>query len=143
MLITLLCIIIFLTGVGLALIYKYKVHDIFNPLDTIATIIIAFGGFALLTCLVIILSAHIGVNADIYDDTTSKTAIVKQLQTINSEYEKKSQSKVIQNAYEWNSNVYSYKYWSDNPWTNWFHSKERADSLEYIDVEKEMGGDVE
>lgn len=50
--------------------------------------------------------------------------------------EKVSKVTVIKDVQEWNSDVYSQKYWSESPWTNWFYSEEIVDSLEYIEMEE-------
>lgn len=84
---------------------------------------------------VIAITHHIAVDKDINETEMQYESLTKQLQTINSEYEDVSKEEVIQKVYDWNTNVYKWKYWTDSPWTNWLYSKKYADSLRYIELE--------
>ena len=81
-------------------------------------------------------AANIGVNRDIYNKQLEYESIVKQVECLNTNYEDVSKTTVIQNVYEWNRYVYNAKYWSENPWTNWFSNKRYVDSLKYIEMEE-------
>lgn len=80
---------------------------------------------------------HITVDKQIYVQHMKYESITRQLQIIDSEYEDVSKAEIIQKVYDWNADVYKYKYWAKNPWTNWLYSKKYSDSLEYIEIEKE------
>ena len=103
------------------------------------------GGIGIILCITgisatlisgtIIGCANISVDNDIYTAKLEYDAIVKQAESINSDYEDVSKAEVIQRVYEWNKKVYNAKYWSNNPLTNWFWNKKYVDSLAYIELE--------
>ena len=43
---------------------------------------------------------------------------------------------MINDITEWNKKVYNTKYWTEDPFTNWFNPKEIADNLEYISLDE-------
>ena len=88
----------------------------------------------LAVCLTVIFTSNIGVNEKIYEAQLDRESIVQQLECVKSEYEDVSEIEVIDKVYQWNKEVHSAKYWSQNPWTNWFWSKEYVYSLKYIDM---------
>lgn len=79
---------------------------------------------------------HTAVNKSIYEAEMQYESLTKQLQTIDSEYEDVSKAEVIQKVYDWNTEVYKSKYWTDSPWTNWLCSKKYSDSLKYVEMEE-------
>lgn len=81
----------------------------------------------------LILCAHIGVNATIEKNRIEYESLCKRNEIITSNYEDVSKSDIIKDVAEWNKMVYSTKYWTYNPWTNWFFSKRVADNLEMIE----------
>lgn len=87
-----------------------------------------------LGCVVMIICSHSGVDAKIHADRMAYEAIIKQVESIDSEYEDKSKVEVYQKVYDWNADVYSARYWAKSPWTNWFYSKKCVDSLKEIDL---------
>lgn len=86
--------------------------------------------------IILVIKCHIGVQYSIDQAKLRYDSLVKQVEIINSDYEDVSKTQVIQKVMEWNQDVYSTKYWSDNPMTSWFWSQEYADSLEYIELEE-------
>lgn len=94
----------------------------------------AIGAIVFLGCVAIIIYSHSGVDAGIYADRMEYETIIKQVESIDSEYEDKSKMEVYQKVYDWNADVYSARYWAKSPWTNWFYSKKRVDSLKEIDL---------
>lgn len=84
----------------------------------------------------IAISNHTAVDKSIYEAEMQYESITKQLQMIDSEYEDVSKAEVIQKVYDWNTNVYKSKYWTESPWTNWLCSKKYSDSLKYIEMEE-------
>lgn len=93
------------------------------------------GIFITLICSTFIIVNHCAVDKAIYDTKLRYEALIKQVETVNSEYEDVSKTTVINRVYKWNRDVYSEKYWSENLWTNWFYSRQYVDSLKYIDME--------
>lgn len=85
----------------------------------------------------IIIVSHVLVPKTIRENTIKYDSLCKRLEIINSDYEDVSKSDVIADIAEWNSFVYNKKYWTYNPWTNWYNPKEIADNLEYISMEQE------
>ena len=87
------------------------------------------------TSIIIIIVTHALVPKEIRENTIKYESLCKRLEIINSDYEDVSKSDVIADIAEWNSFVYNTKYWSYNPWTNWYNPKEIADNLDYISIE--------
>ena len=123
-----------LIAVGIILTYVYMYRSDWGEVIGICSII--SGVLIGATCLVFIIGSHATVDTKIYDAEMKRESIIRQIEVVNSEYEDVSRAKIIQKAYDWNREVYNEKYWTDNKWTSWCHSKEYADSLEYIDLEQ-------
>lgn len=113
-------------------LFSYNVDEFMSYIGIILCIA---GISATLISGTIIGCANISVDSDIYTAKLEYDAIVKQAECINSDYEDVSKAEVIQRVYEWNRKVYTAKYWSSNPLTNWFWNKKYVDSLEYIELE--------
>lgn len=87
--------------------------------------------------LVMIVTNHYAIDKTIAVNQMKHDSIVKEIEAIEQDDDEKvSRVTVIKDVQEWNSAVYSQKYWSESPWTNWFYSKEVVDSLEYIEMEE-------
>lgn len=85
--------------------------------------------------LVVIVTNHCAIDKTIAVNQMKHDSIVKEIEAIEQDDDEKvSRVTVIKDVQEWNSAVYSQKYWSESPWTNWFYSKEVVDSLEYIEM---------
>lgn len=95
---------------------------------------ILIGLAGLVVCLIVIFTSNIGVNEKIYDAQLDRESIVQQLECVTGNYEDVSKAVVIDKVYQWNKEVHAAKYWSQNPWTNWFWNKEYVYSLKYIDM---------
>lgn len=95
-----------------------------------------FGAIAIFISLCIFVTVHCNENYEIEKAKIEYDGLVNRLEIINSEYEDVSKSDVVSDITEWNSKVYSRKYWTENKWTNWYNSKKYADSLNYIDLEE-------
>lgn len=143
MILTLLCAGTCLLGIVMLLIYKYKIHDIYNSLDIIGLLATVIGGVSSVICIILIAISHGTTYISIHDTSISRENIMNQIECLENNYEDMSKVTVMQRAYDWNQSVYSAKYWSDNIWTNWFWSKEYTDSLEYINIDKEIGSESE
>lgn len=111
--------------------------DITDDPDISGLPMIILGFIALTTSLAIIITAHATSNKDIQKNKIEYDGLCKRYEIIKSEYEDISKSDVIKDITEWNMSVYNTKYWTENPWTNWFNPKEIADNLHYIPLEKE------
>ena len=85
---------------------------------------------------IIIILTHSCIDNDIYTSKLTYESLIDRIEYIDSDYEDVSKSEVIKDIYEWNKSVHSAKYWSSNPWTNWFWSQKYVDSLEYIELEE-------
>ena len=134
MIITLIFVAIFLTGIGI-LIYaeksrRYHIPEILEMSGCLSSII---GGIAVFICVLIIIAAHTGVSVKIEQDNIKYESYKKQLEMINSDYEDISKTEVVNNIANWNSATVNSKYWANNPWTNWFYSKTRIDALQTIE----------
>ena len=118
--------------VGLVIILKFDECSFIGMLATVS------GGLLLFLMIVIILLEHVGVSAEIEKYNIEYRSLCERYEIATSDYEDVSKSDVIKDIAEWNINVYSYKHWTYNPWTNWFHSKRLADSLKMIETKKEV-----
>lgn len=139
MIITLIGIGLLVLGIICFIIYNnnyslsYKTEDFISIICIFSSFI---GGFITLTALIFIISAHCTVNKDIYDASMERACIIKQIESVNTDYEDVSKVTVIQNVYGWNKEVRDAQYWSKNPWTSWFYSEDYVDSLYYIETEE-------
>lgn len=91
---------------------------------------------AIVICMIAVFN-HTSLDKKLYENNLQYESISKQVEVVNSEYEDVSKADVIQKVYEWNRDVYSYKHWTESPWTNWLYSKTIANSLKYIEMEEE------
>ena len=122
-------IVLAVTFVGIPLFHQEKSETI----EGIGLLLFAIGGFAGIIMLCTIIIAHIGVDARIEENRIEYEALCERQEVVMSEYEDVSKSDVIKDIAEWNQQVYRYKHWAYNPWTNWFYSKRVADELEMIE----------
>ena len=91
------------------------------------------GAFLTVIMVILILIAHIGVDAQIEENRIEYEALCERQEIVESEYEDVSKSDVIKDIAKWNKDAYSYKHWANNPWTNWLYSKRVADELKMIE----------
>lgn len=103
--------------------------------EVTSLLLLASGSLITGVCTILIISANLTVEKDIYDYHMERECIIKQVEYINSDYENVSKATVIQNVYDWNRKVYNANYWSNNQWTSWFWNKDFVNSLEYIEME--------
>lgn len=101
--------------------------------ETIGSILLVMGAIMLICCLIGIIFAHIGSTDIINQNNIRYESLKKRLEYIDSSYEDVSKSDVIKDIAEWNQEVVSYRYWTNNPFTNWMHSKKVAESYKYIE----------
>lgn len=94
--------------------------------------ITAVSAIVLLVMVLMVIDAHVGVDTTIKKNRIKYDSLCERYEIITSEYEDVSRSDIIKDVAEWNMDVYSYKYWAYNPWTNWFYSRRVADELELI-----------
>lgn len=103
----------------------------------IGEIVSIFNFIFLIISLIIIIGAHVTANNYIQKNKIEYEGLCKRYDIIKSEYEDVSKSDVIGDITAWNMEVYNTKYWSENPWTNWFNPKKIADNLYYIPLDAE------
>lgn len=103
----------------------------------IGVVFIVFSGAGAIFSLVMIATNHCAIDQKITKYQMKHDSIVKEVEALEQNTDEKvSRVTVIKDVQEWNSDVYSQKYWSESPWINWFYSKEVVDSLEYIEMEE-------
>lgn len=112
-------------------------HSKNEIMEGVGLLLFACGALAGIIMLCIIMIAHIGVDARIEENRIEYEALCERRDVVMSEYEDVSKSDVIKDIAERNQNVYSYKHWAYNPWTNWFYSKRVADELDMIERKTE------
>ena len=131
MILTMLFIILILLGI---ILIKSNITE---DADVIGAIIEVFSLFGLITSLVVIITTHATADMKIQKNKINYEGLCKRYEIVKSEYEDVSRSDVIADITAWNMEVYNIKYWSENPWTNWFNPKKIADNLYYIPLEEE------
>lgn len=95
------------------------------------------GCICFISSLGIITATHGFAAKTVYENNIKYESLCDRLDAINSDYEDVSKSDVIADVAEWNVYVYNTKYWTYNPWTNWYNPKVIADNLEYINMKGE------
>jgi len=124
-------IFVLMTIIGLAM-YKF---DKYGDYDIIGMLISTFGTIALIVCIGLIVGIHVTAPKRIQLNKIDYEGLCKRYETIKSDYEDVSKSQVIADITAWNMRVYNTKYWTENPWTNWFNPKDIADNMDYIPLE--------
>lgn len=109
--------------------------DMYLSLDAGGAVSLIIGFVITLVTVICIIVSHTGVYNDIYNSKLTYESLIDRIEYIDSDYEDVSKSEVIKDVYEWNKSVHNAKYWSSNPWANWFWSQKYVDSLEYIELE--------
>ena len=123
-------IIVIVTVIGIVMLNKSEYDGIAYGLGLLFTVT---GGITAFIMVICIICAHIGVDAQIEKNRIEYESLCERNEIVVSEYEDVSKSDVIKDIAEWNKNVYSYKHWAYNPWTNWFYSKRVVDQMEMIE----------
>lgn len=126
-------ITIIAVAIGVALLRKAEYDE--GVLFGLGLLFTVGGGLIAFIMTVCIICAHVGVDAVIEENRIEYESLCQRYEIITSEYEDVSKSDVIKDIAAWNKDVYSYKYWANNPWTSWFYSKRVADSVEMIEIE--------
>ncbi len=111
---------------------QYQTDDILGIFGGVFKI---FGTICLIVSLLVIICVHATASKEIEQNKINYDGLCMRYKIIKSEYEDVSKSDVIADITAWNSEVYNIKYWTENPWTNWFNPREIADNLEYIPLE--------
>ena len=125
------CIFIALVVLGFILIKSNMGYDA----DITGEILSVVGSMFLILSLILIIGAHATANNTIQKNKIEYEGLSKRYEIVKSEFEDVSKSDVIADITAWNTKVYNTKYWTKNPWTNWFNPKSIADNLEYIPLE--------
>lgn len=112
-------------------------RNISEDTGVIGVLIVVSGSLFLITALAIIIIAQATSNYTIQQNKIEYEGLCKRYEIAKSEYEDVSKSDVIGDITAWNMKVYSTKYWSENPLTNWFNPKKIADNLYYIPLDEE------
>lgn len=128
MIITIILIIILILGIIVDSKCNYE-------LDVIGALLTIFSSFALSVLLIVTIITYALANKTIQQNKMEYDGLCKRYEIVKSEYEDVSKSDVIADITAWNMEVYNTKYWTENPWTNWFNPKSIADNLEYISLE--------
>lgn len=129
MYITLITIAILLIAIILIIINS-KTDSI--DLDLMfGTLIVGIVGIVI--CLIMIIYAHVTAHTTLHANIEIRNSLIKRCELVNSDYEDVSKSDLIKDIADFNADLYSYKYWQASPWTNWFYSKEVADTLDYVE----------
>lgn len=126
-------IVIILLGMILLGIILNKLGNYNTEVFGVLSIIVGLMG--LTVAITIIIVFHIAAPKIIQEQKIEYDGLCKRYEIVTSEYEDISKSDVIADITAWNMMVYNTKYWTDNPWTNWFNPKEIANNLNYIPLE--------
>lgn len=132
----LVIMLIFMLLLGFAFIRISLSSDKFENLDFIGGGLTGFCSVFLMVAIVVIIISHAMADNEIQKNKIQYDGLCKRYEVVKSDYEDVSKSDVINDITEWNTKVYNTKYWTENPWTNWFNPKKIADNLEYIQLEE-------
>lgn len=105
--------------------------------DVLGAILTGVSSVALVISIIVIIISNMQADNVIQKNKIEYEGLCKRYEIIKSEYEDVSKSDVIGDITAWNMKVYDTKYWTENPWTNWFNPKKIADNLEYIPLDEE------
>ena len=108
-----------------------------GSLDILGILMIGVGGACLMLSIIIISINNLTADLAIQNNRIEYDGLCRRLEIINSDYEDVSKSDVIADIAAWNISVSKAKYWSYNPWTNWYNPKCIADNLNYIPLSNE------
>ena len=133
MIITLFFVALIISGIAVFAYEEYRYGYGYNLYTFCASFI---GSICLLTCIILILLAHVGVDNQIEVAKIHRAGIEQRYDAINSQCEDISKVTVLQEVEEWNRKVTVDRYWCNHPMTSWFFSKEYVNSLELIDTTK-------
>lgn len=134
MILTISLALILVVSIVLSVI-TYNKCMYWTSLISVAFIILS--GICVILALFTIVISHCAIDKTIAKYQMKHDSIVKEVEALEQDTDEKvSRVTVIKDVQEWNSAIYSQKYWSESPWTNWFYSKEVVDSLEYIEMEE-------
>lgn len=115
--------------------YKYgRWDDRVDIAETAESFTILIGVAGLIFCGLMSLCANVGADNRIAKNQIKYETLCKTYKLIQSDYEDISKVEVLEEIAKWNTKVQDEKYWSENPWTNWFYNQKVADSLQYIDI---------
>lgn len=131
MILTLIGFGFLLLGITRFVIYNKTYIDV----DILGLLFTAIGSISSILFILIIISAHVMAPKQIQLNKMNYEGLCKRYETIKSDYEDVSKSQVIADITAWNMDVYNTKYWTENPWTNWFNPREIADNIDYIPLE--------
>ena len=120
-------------AVGVTLLRKDEYEE--GVLFGLGLLLTVCGGIIAFIMAICIICAHVGVDATIEKNRIEYESLCERYEIVTSEYEDVSKSDVIKDIAEWNKDVYSYKHWANNPWTNWFYSKRVSDDMRMIKME--------
>ena len=130
MILTIITVVAIAVGVTLLRKDEYEEGVLFG----LGLLLTVGGGLIAFIMAICIIGAHVGIDAQIEENRIEYESLCQRYEIVTSEYEDVSKSDVIKDIAEWNKDVYSYKHWANNPWTNWFYSKRVADSVEMIEI---------
>ena len=131
MILTIITVVAIAVGVTLLRKDEYEEGVLFG----LGLLLTVCGGIIAFIMAICIICAHVGVDATIEKNRIEYESLCERYEIVTSEYEDVSKSDVIKDIAEWNKDVYSYKHWANNPWTNWFYSKRVSDDMRMIKME--------
>lgn len=131
---TIIFVVVLVVSIVLSVI---AYNECIDWMSIIGAVFITLSGVGAIFSLVMIVANHYAIDKTIAEYQMKHDSIVKEVEALEQDTDEKvSRVTVIKDVQEWNGTVYSQKYWSESPWTNWFYSKEVVDSLEYIEMEE-------
>jgi hypothetical protein len=131
MILTIITFVVLIAGVYMCIKGDKTYNEALINCGFAATVV---GSIVAVIMVLLIIVSHIGVDVTIEKNRIKYESLCERYELIASDYEDVSKSDIIKEITEWNLSVYSEKHWANNPWTNWFHSKRVADSVEMIEI---------
>ena len=130
MIITLISVGMLILGI---ILWVVGVHIYSDGMEIMGGFLTIISIITVSVVLFVIIVAHTHVNLNIERNQITYNSLCERLEIIDSEYEDVSKSDIISDIATRNRSVIQEKYFTENPWTSWFHSVELTESLKTID----------
>lgn len=130
MIITLITIGIAVAGI-IMLVFEHRTHKFISGLYVTGFFMTFFGILAVIITTLFILRAEINPEVHNYKKKSQRDAYIEILQSENKVY---LTSDFYESVIDFNEDIYRYRKWGNNSWTNWFWSDKEYEGVEPIEI---------
>lgn len=135
MIITIIFVVMILLGIVFMKLSEHNYSDFGDGLEMFGAASTVICSLCLIVSLIAIIVSHATAPKIVQENKLNYEGLCKRYEIAKSEYEDVSKSDIIADITTWNLEVHNVKYWTYNPWTNWFNPQIIADNLDYILLE--------